>query len=388
MKKIYCLNSISRSGLDTLSEAYELTRDINVADAILVRSASMHESILPDNLLAVARAGAGVNNIPIEDCSSKGIVVFNTPGANANSVKELVIASLLMVARDVLGGIEWIKSQPEGTDIAAEVEKHKAVFAGNEIKGKSIAVLGLRAIGAEVANACCALGMEVYGYDPYMSVNAAFRLSRKVKPVAELNHLYAHCDYISLHMPLSKDNTYMIDEAAISKMKDGVILLNFSRDKLVEDEAMLNALELGKVKRYITDFPNQNTHNKKGVLAIPHLGASTKESEDNCAIMAVRQLMDYIDNGNIVNSVNFPSCDMGVCTLASRLALLHANQPNMIGQISAVLARYHINIGDMLNKSKDKYAYTLIDLDSIPGAEAEEKLREIKGMKRVRRIHG
>ncbi len=388
MRKIYCLNSISQSGLDTFSDMYEFTEDMSMADAILLRSASMHDTLLPDKLLAVARAGAGVNNIPIEDCSAKGIVVFNTPGANANSVKELVIASLLMVARDVLGGIEWIKSYQKGADIASEVEKHKSKFAGNEIKGKSIGVLGLGAIGAEVANACCALGMEVYGYDPYMSVNAAFRLSRKVKPVSELSQIYANCEYISLHMPLSKDNTHMIDEPAIAKMKDGVVVLNFSRDKLVEDEAMLNAIESGKVKRYITDFPNEHTHNKKGVLAIPHLGASTKESEENCAVMAVRQLMDYIDNGNITNSVNFPDCDMGVCRGESRLALLHANQPNMIGQISAVLARYHINIGDMLNKSKDKYAYTLIDLDSIPGAEVEEKLREIKGMKRVRRIHG
>ena len=387
MKKIHCLNSISKVGLDSFSEDYTFTDNISEADALLVRSASLHDTEFSGDLVAIARAGAGVNNIPVDRCSEEGIVVFNTPGANANSVKELVIAAMLIVARDVIGGIEWVKSVMDNPNIAKEVEKAKSRFAGHEIKNKKLGVIGLGAIGSEVANAASSLGMEVYGYDPYMTVNAAFRLSRRVHPVTDINKIYENCDYISLHMPLTDENTGMINEESLSLMKDEVVILNFSRDKLVNDEDMAKALKLGKVKRYVTDFPNEHIRDMEGVLAIPHLGASTEESEDNCALMAAEELMDYIENGNITNSVNFPNCDMGICRVTLRVALLHSNKPNMIGQISAVLAAKDINISDLTNKSKGKYAYTLVDLDSELDEDAEAALKKIDGMKRVRRIY-
>ena len=387
MKKIHCLNSISKVGLDSFSEKYTFTDNISEADALMVRSASLHDTEFSKELVAIARAGAGVNNIPIDRCSEEGIVVFNTPGANANSVKELVIAAMLIVARDVIGGIEWVKSVISDPNIAKEVEKAKSRFAGHEIKNKKLGVIGLGAIGSEVANAASSLGMEVYGYDPYMTVNAAFRLSRRVHPVTDIHKIYENCDYISLHMPLTDENTKMINDDSLGLMKDEVVILNFSRDKLVDDEAMGRALKAGKVKRYVTDFPNDHIVNMEGTLAIPHLGASTEESEDNCALMAANELMDYIENGNITNSVNFPNCDMGICRVTLRVALLHANKPNMIGQISAVLAAKDINISDKTNKSKGKYAYTLVDLESELDDEAEESLKKIDGMKRVRRIY-
>ena len=387
MKKIHCLNSISKVGLDSFSEDYAFTDNISEADALLVRSASLHDTEFSEDLVAIARAGAGVNNIPVDRCSEEGIVVFNTPGANANSVKELVIAAMLIVARDVIGGIEWVKSVMDNPNIAKEVEKAKSRFAGHEIKNKKLGVIGLGAIGSEVANAASSLGMEVYGYDPYMTVNAAFRLSRRVHPVTDINKIYENCDYISLHMPLTDENTGMINEESLSLMKDEVVILNFSRDKLVNDEDMAKALKSGKVKRYVTDFPNEHIRDMEGVLAIPHLGASTEESEDNCALMAAEELMDYIENGNITNSVNFPNCDMGICRVTLRVALLHSNKPNMIGQISAVLAAKDINISDLTNKSKGKYAYTLVDLDSELDEDAEAALKKIDGMKRVRRIY-
>jgi len=387
MKKIHCLNSISKVGLDSFSEDYTFTDNISEADALLVRSASLHDTEFSGDLVAIARAGAGVNNIPIDRCSEEGIVVFNTPGANANSVKELVIAAMLIVARDVIGGIEWVKSVMDNPNIAKEVEKAKSRFAGHEIKNKKLGVIGLGAIGSEVANAASSLGMEVYGYDPYMTVNAAFRLSRRVHPVTDIHKIYENCDYISLHMPLTDENTGMINEESLSLMKDEVVILNFSRDKLVNDEDMAKALKSGKVKRYVTDFPNEHIRDMEGVLAIPHLGASTEESEDNCALMAAEELMDYIENGNITNSVNFPNCDMGICRVTLRVALLHSNKPNMIGQISAVLAAKDINISDLTNKSKGKYAYTLVDLDSELDEDAEAALKKIDGMKRVRRIY-
>lgn len=387
MKKIHCLNSISKVGLDSFSEDYTFTDNISEADALLVRSASLHDTEFSGDLVAIARAGAGVNNIPVDRCSEEGIVVFNTPGANANSVKELVIAAMLIVARDVIGGIEWVKSVMDNPNIAKEVEKAKSRFAGHEIKNKKLGVIGLGAIGSEVANAASSLGMEVYGYDPYMTVNAAFRLSRRVHPVTDINKIYENCDYISLHMPLTDENTGMINEESLSLMKDEVVILNFSRDKLVNDEDMAKALKSGKVKRYVTDFPNEHIRDMEGVLAIPHLGASTEESEDNCALMAAEELMDYIENGNITNSVNFPNCDMGICRVTLRVALLHSNKPNMIGQISAVLAAKDINISDLTNKSKGKYAYTLVDLDSELDEDAEAALKKIDGMKRVRRIY-
>ncbi len=387
MKKIHCLNSISKVGLDSFSEDYTFTDNISEADALLVRSASLHDTEFSGDLVAIARAGAGVNNIPVDRCSEEGIVVFNTPGANANSVKELVIAAMLIVARDVIGGIEWVKSVMDNPNIAKEVEKAKSRFAGHEIKNKKLGVIGLGAIGSEVANAASSLGMEVYGYDPYMTVNAAFRLSRRVHPVTDIHKIYENCDYISLHMPLTDENTGMINEESLSLMKDEVVILNFSRDKLVNDKDMAKALKSGKVKRYVTDFPNEHIRDMEGVLAIPHLGASTEESEDNCALMAAEELMDYIENGNITNSVNFPNCDMGICRVTLRVALLHSNKPNMIGQISAVLAAKDINISDLTNKSKGKYAYTLVDLDSELDEDAEAALKKIDGMKRVRRIY-
>lgn len=387
MKKIHCLNSISKVGLDSFSEDYTFTDNISEADALLVRSASLHDTEFSGDLVAIARAGAGVNNIPVDRCSEEGIVVFNTPGANANSVKELVIAAMLIVARDVIGGIEWVKSVMDNPNIAKEVEKAKSRFAGHEIKNKKLGVIGLGAIGSEVANAASSLGMEVYGYDPYMTVNAAFRLSRRVHPITDIHKIYENCDYISLHMPLTDENTGMINEESLSLMKDEVVILNFSRDKLVNDENMAKALKSGKVKRYVTDFPNEHIRDMEGVLAIPHLGASTEESEDNCALMAAEELMDYIENGNITNSVNFPNCDMGICRVTLRVALLHSNKPNMIGQISAVLAAKDINISDLTNKSKGKYAYTLVDLDSELDEDAEAALKKIDGMKRVRRIY-
>lgn len=387
MKKIHCLNSISKVGLDSFSEDYTFTDNISEADALLVRSASLHDTEFSRDLVAIARAGAGVNTIPVDRCSEEGIVVFNTPGANANSVKELVIAAMLIVARDVIGGIEWVKSVMDNPNIAKEVEKAKSRFAGHEIKNKKLGVIGLGAIGSEVANAASSLGMEVYGYDPYMTVNAAFRLSRRVHPITDIHKIYENCDYISLHMPLTDENTGMINEESLSLMKDEVVILNFSRDKLVNDEDMAKALKSGKVKRYVTDFPNEHIRDMEGVLAIPHLGASTEESEDNCALMAAEELMDYIENGNITNSVNFPNCDMGICRVTLRVALLHSNKPNMIGQISAVLAAKDINISDLTNKSKGKYAYTLVDLDSELDEDAEAALKKIDGMKRVRRIY-
>ena len=387
MKKIHCLNSISKVGLDSFSEDYAFTDNISEADALLVRSASLHDTEFSRDLVAIARAGAGVNNIPVDRCSEEGIVVFNTPVANANSVKELVIAAMLIVARDVIGGIEWVKSVMDNPNIAKEVEKAKSRFAGHEIKNKKLGVIGLGAIGSEVANAASSLGMEVYGYDPYMTVNAAFRLSRRVHPITDIHKIYENCDYISLHMPLTDENTGMINEESLSLMKDEVVILNFSRDKLVNDKDMAKALKSGKVKRYVTDFPNEHIRDMEGVLAIPHLGASTEESEDNCALMAAEELMDYIENGNITNSVNFPNCDMGICRVTLRVALLHSNKPNMIGQISAVLAAKDINISDLTNKSKGKYAYTLVDLDSELDEDAEAALKKIDGMKRVRRIY-
>lgn len=387
MKKIHCLNNISKVGIEAFDESYAVTENAAEAEAWLVRSAALHEMEFNQRLLAVARAGAGVNNIPIDRCSEAGIVVFNTPGANANSVKELVIASMLIVARDVIGGIEWVKSIIDSPSITKDVEKAKSRFAGHEIKNKKLGVIGLGAIGSEVANAASDLGMEVYGYDPYMTVNAAFRLSRRVHPATDIHKIYEDCDYISLHMPLTNENAAIINEESLNLMKQGVVILNFSRDKLIDDEAMKAALKSGKVKRYVTDFPNEHIKDMEGVVATPHLGASTEESEDNCALMAAQELIDYIENGNIANSVNFPNCDMGVCRVAARVGLLHANIPNMIGQISAVLAAKNINISDMTNKSKGKYAYTLVDLESCLDDEAEASLKSIEGMKRVRRIY-
>lgn len=386
MKKIHCLNAISTYGTALLTEEYELTNQMEGADGVLVRSASMHEMELPDGLLAIARAGAGVNNIPLEACAAEGIVVFNTPGANANGVKELVIAGLMLASRDIEGGIRWCKENQEDENISKSAEKAKSAFAGCEIRGKKLGVIGLGAIGAEVANACSSLGMDVYGYDPFISVNAAWRLSRNVKHITAVETIYKECDYITLHVPLVDATKGMINKAAFDNMKDGTVILNFARDILVNETDMAEALKSGKIKKYVTDFPNPTSVHMEGAIVIPHLGASTEESEDNCAKMAVEEIMDYIDNGNIRNSVNFPACDMGICNAASRIAVLHLNIPNMIGQITGTLAAGDVNISDMTNKSREKYAYTLLDLENVPDALSIQKLNAIKGVIRVRVI--
>ena len=384
MKKIHCLNAVSSCGTSLLTEDYTLTDDIKEADGVLVRSASMHELEFPEGLLAIARAGAGVNNIPLDECASKGIVVFNTPGANANGVKELVIAGLMLASRDIEGGIRWCKDNKDDENIAKSAEVAKKAFAGYEIRGKKLGVIGLGAIGAEVANACTSLGMEVYGYDPYISINAAWKLSRSIKHITSADTIYQECDYITLHLPLIDSTKGMVNKAVLDRMKDGVVVLNFSRDILVNEDDMAEALKAGKVKKYVTDFPNPKSVHMEGAIVIPHLGASTEESEDNCAKMAVEEIVDYIDNGNIRNSVNFPACDMGVCKAASRIAVLHLNIPNMIGQITGTLAAGDMNISDMTNKSREKYAYTLLDLESVPDEESIRKLSDIKGVLRVR----
>ena len=386
MRKIHCLNPISKLGTGLLTENYEMTDNLAEAEGILVRSAAMHDLELPKGLRAVARAGAGVNNIPLDKCAEAGVVVFNTPGANANGVKELVLAGMLLGARDVVGGIDWCKEQKDNENISKDMEKAKKKFAGHEIRGKKLGVIGLGAIGAEVANAAAALGMEVYGYDPFISVKAAWMLSRDVKHITSVVTINQECDYITVHEPLLDSTRQMINKDSLGQMKDGVVILNFARDLLVNDDDMAEALASGRVKRYITDFPNAKVMQMPNVIATPHLGASTEESEDNCAVMAVKELMDYLDNGNIKNSVNFPNCDMGVCTTVGRLALLHKNVPNMIGQISSILASTDMNIANMTNKSRDKYAYTLVDLETKADAATIEKLKAIQGMMRVRVI--
>ncbi|MBE7718927.1 phosphoglycerate dehydrogenase [Lacrimispora indolis] len=385
-KKIHCLNAVSNCGTVLLTDDYTLTNDINEADGVLVRSASMHELELPEGLLAIARAGAGVNNIPLEECAAKGIVVFNTPGANANGVKELVIAGLMMASRDIVGGVRWCKDNKDDENIAKSAEKAKKAFAGCEIRGKKLGVIGLGAIGTEVANACSYLGMDVYGYDPFISINAAWKLSRNIKHITSADTIFQECDYITLHLPLVDSTKGMVNKSVLDHMKDGVVILNFARDVLVNEDDMAEALQSGKVRKYVTDFPNPKSAHMEGALVIPHLGASTEESEDNCAKMAVEEIMDYIDNGNIRNSVNFPFCDMGVCKAASRIAVLHLNIPNMIGQITGTLAAGDVNISDMTNKSREKYAYTMLDLESVPDEDSIQKLKNIKGVVRVRII--
>lgn len=386
MRKIHCINAISKYGTDQFTQEYQLTDEVNEAEGILVRSASLHEMQFSDSLLAIARAGAGVNNIPLETCAQEGIVVFNTPGANANGVKELVLAGLFLASRDIVGGIEWCKANKEDANIAKSAEKAKKAFAGCEIKGKKLGVVGLGAIGAEVANTAIAMGMEVYGYDPYISVNAAWRLSRDVKHTTSLDTICQECDYITLHVPAVDSTKGMINKDALDQMKDGVVILNFARDILVNEDDLAEALKSGKVKKYVTDFANPKSVNLENTIVIPHLGASTGESEDNCAKMAVQEIMDYMENGNIRNSVNYPACDMGVKKTACRLAVLHLNIPNMIGQITGVLAAGKINISDMTNKSRDKFAYTLMDLEHVPDETMVEKLNAIEGVCRVRLI--
>ena len=380
------LNPISKKGTDLWTEDYRTAESIVDADAIMVRSAQMHDMEFPERLLTVARAGAGVNNIPLDRCAEKGIVVFNTPGANANGVVEMALCGMLLGCRDVVGGIQWVQSIKDEGDVAKKVEKGKSKFAGHEIKGKKLGVIGLGAIGGPLANAAVKLGMEVYGCDPFISIDAAWHLDSDIIRVKNREDIFAQCDIISVHVPLLDDTRKMINEKTIAMMKDGAIVLNFARDALVDDDAMEAALKSGKVKRYVTDFPNDRTAGMAGVVAIPHLGASTEESEDNCAKMAVKQVMNYLENGNIINSVNFPACDMGICTKTARVTILHRNIPNLLSRFTTAVAEDGINISDMLNRSKGEYAYTMLDLDQKVSEAAVEHLKQIDGVLRVRVI--
>lgn len=386
MFKYTCLNPIADVGLDLFVKYYEKTDDINDADAALVRSASVHDMELGDKLVAIARAGAGVNNIPLDACAEKGIVVFNTPGANANGVKELVLAAMLYASRDLVGGIEWVEANKDDANIAKTAEKEKKNFAGTEISGKKLGVIGLGAIGVLVANAATNLGMEVYGYDPFISVNAAWSLSGTVKHITNIEDIYRECDFITLHVPLLDTTKKMVSADAIAMMKENAVVLNFARDLLVDEEAMVAALEAGKIKQYVTDFANPTVAGKKGCIVTPHLGASTAESEDNCAIMAVREIRDYLENGNIVHSVNYPDCSMGACTKAGRIAILHKNVKGMISQYTTILGDADINVADMTNKGKGDYAYALIDVDTPVTEDVVEKLKAIDGVLKVRII--
>ena len=386
MYHVHYLNPISPKGTALWTEAYNTTDNMASAEAVMVRSAQMHDLELPENLLAVARAGAGVNNIPLDKCAEKGIVVFNTPGANANGVVEMAMCGMLLGCRDVVGGINWVQSIKDEGDVAKKVEKGKSKFAGHEIKGKKLGVIGLGAIGGPLANNAIKLGMEVYGCDPFISIDAAWHLDSNIIRVKTREEIFSQCDIVSVHVPLLDDTRKMLNAETIAMMKDGVIILNFARDALVDDEAMEAALKSGKVKRYVTDFPNDKTAGMEGVIAIPHLGASTEESEDNCAKMAVKQVMNYLENGNIVNSVNFPTCDMGICTKPARITILHRNIPNLLSRFTTAVAEENINISDMMNRSKGEYAYTILDIDGQVSDAAVEHLKQINGVLRIRVI--
>ena len=384
--KFACLNNISPIGLKNFTNKYEQVSELSEANGILVRSASMHEMEFSDNLFAIARAGAGVNNIPLQKCAEKGIVVFNTPGANANGVKELVFAGMLLASRDIVEGVDWVRAGKGKEEIAKIAEKEKKKFAGTELQGKKLGIIGLGAIGVLVANAAVSLGMDVYGYDPYVSVDSAWHLSRKITHVLNVDDIYKKCDFITIHVPLLDSTRNMIGKEALSKMKKGVILVNMARDLLVDEEAVVAAIEAGKVRRYVSDFPNPTVAGKKGCITTPHLGASTEESEINCAKMAVDELKDYLENGNIKNSVNYPSCDMGICTAGGRICIFHKNQPSMITQFTQILGASGVNIAGMANKSKKEVAYTLIDFDDPTDKEIIKKLTGIKDVYRVRVI--
>ena len=386
MYQYHCLNPIAEVGLDLFTEDYQKTEEFNDAQAVLVRSAAMHDLELPEGLEAIARAGAGVNNIPLEKCADQGIVVFNTPGANANGVKELVFAGMLLASRDIVGGIDWVLENKDNENVKKDAEKAKKAFAGNELAGKKLGVIGLGAIGVRVANAATHLGMEVYGYDPFISVNAAWSLSRNVKHINSVEEIYSACDFITIHVPLLDDTKKMLNKEAFAQMKDGVVILNFARDLLVDEEAILTAIEEGKVKKYVTDFPNTTTAGKKGCIVTPHLGASTQESEDNCAVMAVKEIKDYLENGNIRNSVNYPACDAGVCETKGRITVAHKNIPNMLTQFTNVFSSEGINIAHMTNKSRGDYSYCIFDIDSDSTEAFAEKLSAIDGVLKVRII--
>ena len=384
MFKYHCLNPLSQTGLDSFTTNYSKTEDINDADAIIVRSAKMHEIELNPKTVCVARAGAGVNNIPLDKYADQGVVVFNTPGANANGVKEMVFAGMLIASRDIVGGVEWSRNNAADPDIAKNMEKAKKQFGGTVLSGKKLGVIGLGAIGQLVANAAVHLGMEVYGTDPYLSLSAAWNLSRNVHYVKDVAEIYQNCDFITVHVPLLDSTKNMVDRAAIESMKKGVILLNFSRDVIYDEQAVLDGIEAGKIRHYVTDFPNPLTAGKPGVIATPHLGASTEESEENCAVMAVKEVMDYLENGNITHSVNYPDCNLGVCQTEGRVALMHANSKGVIAKYTSVFGDAGVNIQNMTNVARGNYAYSLIDIDGQVSDSMLERLSTIDEMYKVR----
>ena len=386
MYKYKCLNPIAKFGQDHFTREYVQVEELEEADALLVRSAAMHDMELPKNLHTIARAGAGVNNIPLGKCAEQGIVVFNTPGANANGVKELVIAGLLMASRDIIGGVNWVQSERQNEEIAKLSEKQKKQFAGHEIQGKKLGIIGLGAIGVQVANTATHLGMEVLGYDPYISVEAAWNLSRNIRHITNVDDIYRECDYITIHVPLLESTKKMLNQDAINRMKEGVVVLNFARDLLVDEDAMVMALRTGKVKRYVTDFPNPVTAGAKGTIVIPHLGASTEEAEENCARMAVKEVRCYLEHGNIKNSVNYPDCDMGVPSYPARIAICHKNVKNMLNKFTVILGEENHNIGNMTNKSRGDYAYSMFDLENRVSPELIRKLEALPGVLKVRVI--
>ena len=381
-----CMNQIAKTGLDEFSRDYAQVEAMEEADALVVRSAALHDTEFPKNLKAIARAGAGVNNIPLGKCAEEGIVVFNTPGANANAVKELVLAGLLLASRDIIGGANWVQSERMNEEISSLTEKQKKQFAGHEIEGKKLGIIGLGAIGVKVANAAVHLGMEVLGYDPYISVEAAWNLSRSIRHITNVDEIYKECDYITVHVPLLDSTRKMINTEAIDKMKDGVVLLNFARDLLVDEDAVVLALKKGKIKRYVSDFPNPVTAGAKGTIVLPHLGASTEEAEENCARMAVKELREFLEYGNIRNSVNYPACDMGVPAYPARIAVCHKNVKNMLSQFTTILGEENYNIGNMTNKSRGDYAYSMFDLETAASPRLVSRLEAIDGVLKVRVI--
>lgn len=384
MYQYHCLNPIAEIGLKRFDGSYAKTDNINDADAILVRSAAMHDVDLSERVCVIGRAGAGVNNIPLGKYSEQGIAVFNTPGANANGVKELVLAGLLLSSRDIMAGIYWVRSERQNEELEQLAEKQKKNFAGREIMGKKLGVIGLGAIGILVANAAVALGMEVYGYDPYISVSAAWKLSRDVKHITDVNDIYRECDYITIHVPLIESTKGMIGAEAISLMKQSAVILNFARGPLVDQKAIVEALRTNRIHKYVTDFPTSDIASLKGAIVIPHLGASTEESEDNCAIMAVDEIRDYLENGNIHNSVNFPNCDMGVCKDAMRVTIIHRNIPNMLTKFTATFGDLGINIERMANETRGEYGYVIMDVGNTVNEAEIEKIRNIQGVLKVR----
>jgi D-3-phosphoglycerate dehydrogenase len=384
MYQYHCLNPIAEVGLQKFDGNYASTDRMEDADAVLVRSAAMHDMEFPEKLCVIGRAGAGVNNIPLGKCSEQGIAVFNTPGANANGVKELVLAGMLLAARDIIGGTYWVQSERQNEELEQLTEKQKKQFAGHEIMGKKLGVIGLGAIGILVANAAAALGMEVYGYDPYISINSAWNLSRDVKHITDVNEIYRNCDYITIHVPLMDSTKGMINADAIALMKPTAVVLNFARGPLVDQKAIVEALRTKRIHKFVTDFPTTDIANLKNAIVIPHLGASTEESEDNCAIMAVKEIRDYLENGNIHNSVNYPNCDMGVCSSAMRICIIHRNIPKMLTKFTAAIGDLGINIERMNNVTRGEYGYVIMDLGNAADADEIEKIRKIEGVLKVR----